>query len=196
MRRRPLVAAALILLATGCARLEPDQRAWVASLQADRTHKDAFLRGPDGPLLPEQRPGFAGLSYYRPDFGWVVEAAWEPPAAPDTVRFLTSANSADVYLRHGRLRFERHGQAYALTVFRSLDGHLFLPFLDATTGRETYGAGRYLDPEPLPGNRFRLDFNRAYNPYCAYNARWVCPLAPAENRRPVPVEAGEKNFHE
>ncbi|HEY3290725.1 MAG TPA: DUF1684 domain-containing protein, partial [Anaerolineae bacterium] len=72
----------------------------------------------------------------------------------------------------------------------------FLPFVDALAGTETYGAGRYLEPEPIPGGQqFQVDFNLAYNPYCAYNDQWSCPLTPAENRLTVPVRAGEKVFH-
>ena len=75
------------------------------------------------------------------------------------------------------------------------DGSFFLPFVDSLAGKETYPAGRYLEPEQLDGSRFLVDFNLAYNPYCAYNEMWSCPLTPFENRVKVPVRAGEKNFH-
>jgi len=82
-----------------------------------------------------------------------------------------------------------------LTLFKDLHGaELFLPFADATSGHETYSAGRYIDPHMLPDGRVEVDFNYAYNPYCAYNERWSCPLTPAENRIKVEVRAGEKNF--
>jgi hypothetical protein len=71
-------------------------------------------------------------------------------------------------------------------------GGYFLPFMDATSGDETYGAGRYLEIEPLPGGKLLVDFNMAYNPYCAYNEYWSCPIPPKENRLSVPIEAGEK----
>ena len=73
-------------------------------------------------------------------------------------------------------------------------GELFLPFADATSGVETYGAGRYLEPEALPDGRMSVDFNYAYNPYCAYNERWSCPITPAENRIDVPIRGGERIF--
>jgi uncharacterized protein (DUF1684 family) len=72
----------------------------------------------------------------------------------------------------------------------------FLPFADSMAGSETYPAGRYLEVEELPGGNFLVDFNQAYNPYCAYNEQWSCPLTPAENRLKVPIRAGEKIFHE
>ena len=70
----------------------------------------------------------------------------------------------------------------------------FLPFADALAGTETYGAGRYLDPEAIGDGRFLLDFNLAYNPYCAYNEQWSCPITPRDNRLAVPIRAGERLF--
>ena len=80
-----------------------------------------------------------------------------------------------------------------LTVFASGYG-FFLPFVDNLAGSETYPAGRYLEPEPLPDGKYLIDFNQAYNPYCAYNEHWSCPLTPFENRLKVPIRAGEKIF--
>ena len=80
--------------------------------------------------------------------------------------------------------FDVEGHAAELTIFKGPNG-LFLPFVDSQAGSETYLAGRYLEPEPLPGGRYLVDFNYAYNPYCAYNAQWSCPLTPLENRLEV-----------
>jgi len=91
-------------------------------------------------------------------------------------------------------KFRVDGQEAELTIYASHHG-LFLPFVDALAGTETYGAGRYLDPEVLPNGKFLIDFNLAYNPYCAYNDRWSCPLTPFENRLKAPIRAGEKVFH-
>ena len=82
-----------------------------------------------------------------------------------------------------------------MTVYRNEYG-LFLPFVDALAGHETYGAGRYLEPEEAAGKRVHVDFNLAYNPYCAYNERWSCPITPAENRLKVAIRAGEKIFED
>ncbi len=71
---------------------------------------------------------------------------------------------------------------------------IFLPFVDSQAGKGTYGAGRYLDPEQLPNGKFLIDFNLAYNPYCAYNENWNCPIPPTENKLDVPIRAGEKIF--
>src|SRR5262249_51334993 len=115
-------------------------------------------------------------------------------AAPDTVRFVTSKGTFEPYLRAGHVRFTHRGTPLDLSVYRSPAGDWFLPFTDATTGEATYGAGRYLDLDAPPGASPSIDFNRAYNPYCAYNASWVCPVAPPENHLQVSVEAGEKRF--
>ena len=92
------------------------------------------------------------------------------------------------------MRFDVAGERVALIAYEQGD-ELFIPFRDATSGKETYGAGRYVEAEPLGGGRFTLDFNRAYNPYCAYNDAWRCPLPPSENWLAVAIRAGELSFH-
>ena len=106
----------------------------------------------------------------------------------------TSISEVQPYLRYGRLKFEIEGQPVFLILFASESGGFFLPFADSLAGTEAYGAGRYLEPSPLPNGKFLLDFNRAYNPYCAYNENWSCPLTPAENRLKIPIRTGEKIF--
>jgi uncharacterized protein (DUF1684 family) len=97
--------------------------------------------------------------------------------------------------RAGVLRFEIDGTGHALTAY-TFDGgdgsSLFVPFLDATSGTETYGAGRYLDLEPEDDLSYTLDFNLAYHPSCVYDPKYSCPLTPAENRLPIRIEAGER----
>jgi hypothetical protein len=99
------------------------------------------------------------------------------------------------YERVGKIRFTVDGEPAELTVFRNEHGY-FLPFADALAGQETYGAGRYLEPEVLPDGRLHVDFNYAYNPYCAYNELYSCPITPPENRLQVPIRAGEKIYQE
>ena len=97
--------------------------------------------------------------------------------------------------RAGTFTFERDGEPRRLTAY-VLDGgdpdSLFVPFLDTTSGHETYGAGRYLDLEPEDDGTYALDFNLAYHPYCVYADHYSCPLTPAENRLPIRIEAGER----
>ena len=107
----------------------------------------------------------------------------------------TSTEDVASFLRWGKVSFEVDGEAVQVTVYKDPDaGDFFLPFADATSGDETYGAGRYLDIATLPDGRVLVDFDYAYNPYCAYNDRWSCPLTPPENRVRVAIRAGEKNF--
>jgi uncharacterized protein (DUF1684 family) len=106
----------------------------------------------------------------------------------------TTTGDIQEYERYGKFEFMVGDQPAELTIYSS-DASYFLPFVDSLAGKETYPAGRYLEPEPLGNGRFRVDFNLAYNPYCAYNEYWSCPLTPFENRLKIPIRAGEKLFH-
>ena len=104
-------------------------------------------------------------------------------------------HDAFAYVKYGMFRFKVDGEAAELTVYVSEDGGAFVPFADATSGSETYGAGRYLELEYHGGSRFHVDFNLAYNPWCVYSPDYSCPIPPKENRLQVPIRAGEKSFH-
>jgi uncharacterized protein (DUF1684 family) len=174
---------------------DPAQRAAVEELMAHRTEKDRYMASADSPLTPEQRGRFKGLAYFNPDFDLVFEAQLQRFTPADTVRMLTTTGGIDLYLRYARFPFRYEGAEHDLTVFRSLQGdHLFLPFTDATSGNESYAAARYIDLIPLEDGRYRLDFNLAYNPYCAYNPEWACPIAPPENNLVFAVRAGERRY--
>ncbi|HHH81758.1 MAG TPA: DUF1684 domain-containing protein [Chloroflexi bacterium] len=164
-------------------------RQWV--LQRD----EFFRMSPHSPLTPEQKRHFEGLKYFpeNPSLRLELKPEWMPEG--DWVQIQTNTGQVQSYERYARVRFEVDGEPAELTIFRNEHG-LFLPFADALAGVETYGAGRYMDPEELPDGRLRVDFNYAYNPYCAYNENWSCPLTPAENRVQVPIRAGERIFEE
>ena len=160
-----------------------------------REEKDAFFSSdPHSPLTREQQKGFKGLDYFDENPALRFELQVEPALSGESVEMQTSTGDVQVYQRLGKVRFSVDSQAVELTIFTNEYG-LFLPFVDGLTGRETYGAGRYLEPEDLGDGRVGVDFNLAYNPYCAYNDRWSCPITPLENRLTVPIRAGEKNFH-
>jgi uncharacterized protein (DUF1684 family) len=159
-----------------------------------RRQKDAFFAGDSqSPLTIVQREGFKGLRYFpiNPDLRF--EIPLEPFENPELIQMQTSTGDVQEYQRLGRVRFTVNEREAQLTVFGN-EGGLFLPFADALAGKETYGAGRYLEPETLPSGKLLVDFNLAYNPYCAYNDTWSCPIPPAENRLSVPIPAGEKLF--
>ena len=166
----------------------------MSSLDEFRVEKDAFFKSqPQSPLTGEQRQAFTGLSYFPENPELRLEVAVEPIDPPERIEMQTSTGDVREYQRYGRFTFQVDGQEAALTVYYGEYG-FFLPFVDALANRETYGAGRYLEPEPLGDNRFLVDFNLAYNPYCAYNENFSCPLTPFENRLKVPIRAGEKLF--
>ena len=159
-----------------------------------RAEKDAFFaRHPQSPLTREQKRDFKGLAYFPENPALRLETAVEEFEPKDTVEMQTSTGAVQRYQRFGRFTFTVDGQEAALTIYASDNGY-FLPFVDALAGKETYGAGRYVEPEPLGDGKFLVDFNLAYNPYCAYNEKWSCPVPPFENRIKVPVRAGEKAF--
>ncbi len=159
-------------------------------LTALRRHKDEFFRNdPHSPIA--DRATFGGLRYFAPNpqLDLRLEVL---PAPGDGLTLATSDGRQRTYQRAGLIQFAVHGQPVALTLLAS-DGRpgFFLPFRDSTSGRETYGGGRYLDLEPAVGGVVSVDFNLAYNPYCAYDEHYSCPLPPAENWLAVPIEAGE-----
>ena len=170
----------------------------MSELEAFRREKDrSFREDPRSPLTPQQRAAFTGLAYYREDPSLRIEAVLDTGVDRDEeVRMATTTGGEQVYRRAGVVRFEVEGRPARLTLFTS-EGmpDPFLPFRDATSGVETYGAGRYLEVEPPgPDRRVVIDFNLASNPYCASDGRWSCPLPPGENWLDVPIRAGEKDF--
>jgi len=159
-----------------------------------RAEKDEFfLSSLNSPLTEAQKRSFSGLRYFEAAPALDLFVALERFPGGEEVLMQTSTGDVQPYERFGRFRFTVEGQEAALTVYRGEHGY-FLPFADSLAGVETYGAGRYLEPQELPDGRFAVDFNLAYNPYCAYNDQWSCPLTPAENRLKVPIRAGERVF--
>ncbi len=166
----------------------------MSELQAFRSEKDDFFKNnPQSPLTREQRREFKGLAYFPENPDLRLEAKAEDLPEKERIEMQTSSGDVQSYVRHSRIRFPVEGEQVELTIYENENG-FFLPFVDSLAGKETYPAGRYLEPEPLPGGRFLVDFNMAYNPYCAYNEHWSCPLTPFENRLKVPIRAGEKIF--
>jgi uncharacterized protein (DUF1684 family) len=164
-----------------------------------RAVKDAFFRDdPDSPLLPLQRASFAGLSYFPVSDALRIYAELEIEGVDRDERIVMQTTTGDeqTYRRGGVVHFEVEGTPTHVTLYASGDAHdLFLPFRDATSGTETYGAGRYLEVDPPgPDGHVVVDFNYAYNPFCAYNPEWSCPIPPGENWLAVPIRAGERSF--
>jgi len=163
-------------------------------LEQFRSEKDQFFEShPQSPLTPEQKRDFSGLIYFPENDSLRLEVKVNLLNDPQPMQMQTTTGGVQVYVRHGRFKFIVDGQETELTIYKSEHGY-FLPFVDSLASEETYPAGRYLEPEELSGDRFLVDFNVAYNPYCAYNEMWSCPITPPENRLKVPIRAGEKIF--
>lgn len=167
----------------------------MTALEEFRSEKDDFFAShPQSPLTPAQKKAFKGLNYFEENPDLRIEVKVIPFPGKEQVEIQTSTGDVRTYTRYGRFKFEVGGESAELTIYETEHG-FFLPFVDSLAGTETYPAGRYLDLEPVNGDHFLVDFNLAYNPYCAYNDIWSCPLTPFENRLKVPIRGGEKIFH-
>ena len=159
-----------------------------------------FREHPDSPIAPERRGAWPGLAWFAYDPSWRVTASIERIAACTEFEIALAADGILRCARVGHVRFALRGESATLAVYwlEGYGGGLWLPFSDASSGRETYGGGRYLydtiKGADLGGadDRLVLDFNFAYNPSCAYDDRWSFPLSPPENRLPFAVTAGER----
>jgi uncharacterized protein len=176
----------------------------------ERFHKakdDLFAHHPQSALDEEQRRKFQGLRYFPYNSAMCVIAGVDTNVEPVQLTVPMNADESMTMTTVGRLHFTVENQLVVLSFYwlNIYGGGLFLPFRDTTSPAESYGGGRYLfdtikgsDFLHAPGTsgleRIVLDFNYAYNPSCAYNDKWVCPLAPLENRLSAPIRAGEMNF--
>ncbi len=164
-------------------------------LAAFRASKDKGFGGVDSPIPDAVRGEFTGLAYYPADSSLSIPVRLERLPSPEEFEMMTSTGKPRPMIRYGTFSFTVNGTPCRLTAYKSAAGptHLFVPFRDSTSGNETYGAGRYLDLDEHDGDGpYILDFNLAYNPYCAYNEDYSCPLVPAENVLRVAIRAGEK----
>lgn len=201
IKRFGLFLGWLLLAILGCESNKPEtNNPVVADIEHLRREKDrSFKHDSDSPIPEEKKASFTGLSYFPIDLKYRFELPLHKNATPDTFKILTSAGVERHAIKYGYFAFEIDAQPCTLQVYQLLDiqskypDYLFLPFLDATSGKESYGGGRYLDFEENESGVYTLDFNAAYNPLCAYGKTgYRCPIPPAENRLAVAVRAGEK----
>lgn len=197
-----LIAFGLLLVA-GCRRAPsatmlsiPPPAEWGQHIADERAAKDEILRSdPTSPLPEEEVAVFAGLDYWSPDptFYWLGPVNFY--SEPQPVTLAATAGEPRTGHRVGFVEFGHAGTAYRLQVYHMSDSEgLFLPFRDGTAGNESYPSGRYVNLEGPRGGPFVLDFNKAYNPYCAYDPSYSCPLTPEENRIDLKIRAGERNY--
>jgi uncharacterized protein (DUF1684 family) len=167
----------------------------------ERAEKDLFMKNEKDSPFAGSKGTFQGLHYFSPDLKYKINAELEPIENKKMIVLPTSDGLEKKYLEHAYAEFKLDGMLHRLLILEITDegpyrGTLFLAFADETSTRETYGAGRYLELKKMPGaSSVMLDFNKAYNPYCAYSANFSCPFPPKENVLKVAIKAGEKSYH-
>lgn len=158
----------------------------------------------ESPLPKAGRLNFHGLDFFAPDPKYFVLADFKRTKKEKPFKMKTSTDRMPMYVKYGELIFTLEGKTLKMNVYQSVDltkkpgfeDFLFLPFSDLTSGNETYIGGRYIDVKIPKGDTMAIDFNKAYNPYCAYNHEYSCPIVPLENDLPVEIRAGVKKFHD
>jgi len=179
-----------------------DPARYMREIETFRREKDRFFReSPQSPIPEAERGTFQGLRYYPPDLTFRVAATLAPYDNPQVVTLGSTQGDLREHLRFGELRFTIIGEEHRLTAYKDAgEPHasaLFIPFRDATSGGETYGAGRYVEATDDAAaasagpRQVVVDFNLAYNPWCAYSLAYSCTLPPADNTLAVAILAGE-----
>lgn len=156
------------------------------------------------PLMKSDLPNFKGLDFYPANAEYFVIAGFKRTKNEKPFKMKTSTDRLPMYVKYGELSFSMQGRKMKLNVYQNIElalkpgfeDYLFLPFSDLTSGNETYIGGRYIDVRIPKGNTMAVDFNKAYNPYCAYNHAYSCPIVPLENDLEIEIKAGVKKFHD
>jgi uncharacterized protein (DUF1684 family) len=164
------------------------------SVEELRKKQDEYFRSEKSPIPTGE--SFEGLKYFPVSEKYKVKARITILRESETFQLTTSTGKTREFRRYAYADFSIDGKDCRLTILQPIDdpNYFFLPFTDATSGKETYGAGRYLEPKMNDLANFVIDFNRAYNPYCAYNESYDCPIPPRENHLEVEIKAGEMNY--
>lgn len=172
---------------------------YLSQITKERKERDQYMRTASDSPFANKPDDFTGLSYFDPNPAYRFTAELEY-VKKEPVEILTSDGQSRNYLTYARASFDLGNLRHSLLILEVLDsgpqrGTLFLGFTDETSASETYGAGRYLDLKKVPGaTNILLDFNLAYNPYCAYNEQFSCPLPPLENDLKIAIKAGERTY--
>jgi len=172
---------------------------WKEDIRFEREEKDGFLKlHQQSPLSIKDRRKFEGLNYYSPDLDFRFELKLHEHEQKEILKIEDTQGNEREFYRWGEFEFKISDHNCKLQAYKSSphEERLFVPFRDATSGRESYGAGRYLDLDnenhKTPRGYWILDFNRAYNPWCAYSDHYACPFVDSENWLKVAIRAGEK----
>lgn len=195
---KKILLFALLFTVLSCHNKEPLPGDTEFQREINAEYKDASK----SPLKDKDRKNFKGLEFFKVDSVYIVKAHFERTPNETPFEMKTTTERLPVYVKYGIVTFNLKGNEYHLNVYQNQDlmnkdgmeDYLFLPFLDDTNGEESYGGGRYIDLRFPKGDELTIDFNKAYNPYCAYNEKYSCPIVPRENYLPLKVEAGVKVF--
>lgn len=164
----------------------------------------SFADSLKSPLMKEDLKAFKGLDFFPLSEKYIVEATFVRTKKEKAFAMKTTTSRTPLYVKYGELRFSIDGKEFKLNVYKNIDlstkpgyeDYLFLPFSDLTCGKESYIGGRYVDMRIQKGKKWIIDFNKAYNPYCAYNYKYSCPIVPLENDLDIEILAGVKKFHD
>lgn len=199
MRMKQIIYLFLILFISGCG---PEKRPIQGETEYQRKVNADFKDASKSPLKKKDRENFTGLDFFKFDESYIISAQLE--RTPNTEFFEMPTTTGEISRErvYGILKFELKGKVYQLEVYQGeelmategFEDYLFLPFIDDTNGETTYGGGRYIELRVPDGDIIEIDFNKAYNPYCAYNEKFSCPIVPRVNYLPLKIEAGIKAF--
>lgn len=196
---RLLLLFLVLISALSCAQ---DKRKLVGDTKFQREMNAEFKDASKSPLKKKDLKNFKGLSFFDFDSTYVVTGKLEPTPESEWFKMKTTTDRVSEERVFGILTFTLKDSIHKLNLYQGketmkeegYEDYLFLPFLDDTNGEETYGGGRYIDLRIPDGDSIEIDFNKAYNPYCAYNESYSCPIVPRQNYIPTRVEAGVKAF--
>jgi uncharacterized protein len=175
-------------------------QSYVEQINKERTDKDDFMRNADSSPFASAKDAFTSLKYFAPDLKFRIQASLTPISKKEIITLTTNTGDGQSYVKYAWADFDLDNLHHRLLILENIEpgpeqGNLFLAFADQTSANETYGAGRYLDVKKVPGaNTILLDFNKAYNPYCAYSEKFICPFPPKENILIAAIRAGEKTY--
>lgn len=181
-----------------------DTKAYIEKIEKQRIEKnESYSDSLKSPLNPIHLAEFKGLDYFKIDPDFNIEGILKLTPEEKPFEMVTSTDRVPIYRKYANFHFNVMGEDFILGVFQNMDfindsiygNHLFIPFQDLTSSKEAYGGGRYIDITIPETDTVNIDFNLAYNPYCAYDNRWSCVIPPPENFLEVRILAGEKNFH-
>lgn len=192
----------LILLCISTLSCAQEKLPLLGKTEYQREMNAKFKDASKSPLTEKDRKTFRALDFFKFDSSYVVTAIFKRTPNEKTFKMKTTTNRRPIYTKYGELTFNLLGKEHKLNIYQNVemvkqtgkDDSLFLPFLDDTNSDGSYGGGRYINAAAPEGDTMLIDFNKAYNPYCAYNSGYSCPVVPRENYLSVRVEAGVKDY--